>query len=359
MQIRILHYLALLTAVFCYNVALADSPLKFSQNSHNFGDVPEQGGIVSCTFQATNTAQNPIVILSASAFCGCTKVEYSRQPLQPNETSSITVNFNPLGQPGLLQRTVVVRTSEGTSEFRIEGNVIPKPKTKEEEFPLEMGGGLRMDRNHHHFGYVEHGQTVSTAFNIFNSTQRPLTLNIIPSEESGLLSVNYPQTIAPGEEGAISLTYQIKEQSRRYGSVKDVLSIDISGRRSRYPLSCTAIAIDKREQSETIEHPALTLSENFIKFGTVSTSQTVLKKSLRISNSSQREIHIRKFECDASMLRVWPSTATLQPGKSIDLRVEMVVAKDRFGAVMDKLKMYTSDPVKPMYTVRVTAIREN
>ena len=44
-------------------------------------------------FVLTNTGQNLLVLYDVVTSCGCTKVEYSKQPLRPGETTELTVRY--------------------------------------------------------------------------------------------------------------------------------------------------------------------------------------------------------------------------------------------------------------------------
>lgn len=74
--------------------------ISFTQTTHDFGVIPENGGSVTTTFEFTNPGDGPLLILNASASCGCTRPEYPRKPVKPGKKDKITVTYNPKGRPG-------------------------------------------------------------------------------------------------------------------------------------------------------------------------------------------------------------------------------------------------------------------
>ena len=102
--------------------------ISFTQTTHDFGVIPENGGSVTTTFEFTNPGDGPLLILNASASCGCTRPEYPRKPVKPGKKDKITVTYNPTGRPGEFTKNVTVRTNvKGKKKvvLKIKGNVTP------------------------------------------------------------------------------------------------------------------------------------------------------------------------------------------------------------------------------------------
>lgn len=101
---------------------------SFSVKSHDFGTIKEANGPVSCTFEFINTGNKPLLIIDATASCGCTRPEFPTKPIKPGKKGKIKVTFSPIGRPGSFRKSVKVKTNgrERTTVLRIEGNVVPK-----------------------------------------------------------------------------------------------------------------------------------------------------------------------------------------------------------------------------------------
>lgn len=102
----------------------------FEVKSHDFGNIQEAKGPVSCTFEFTNTGNKPLLIIDATASCGCTHPEFPTKPIKPGKKGKIKVTFSPIGRPGAFKKSVKVKTNgnERITTLRIEGTVIPKSK---------------------------------------------------------------------------------------------------------------------------------------------------------------------------------------------------------------------------------------
>ena len=100
----------------------------FSATEHDFGYIKEADGPVSCTFEFTNEGESPLIIIDATASCGCTRPEYPTKPIKPGKKGKIKVTFNPAGRPGAFRKTVKIRTNgkKKNINLNIDGCVIPK-----------------------------------------------------------------------------------------------------------------------------------------------------------------------------------------------------------------------------------------
>lgn len=101
--------------------------VNFSEYRYDFGNVKEKGGLVSHEFVFTNNGDGNLLIIDATATCGCTKPEYPKNPIAPGKKGKIKVTYNPLGRPGPIDRTVTVKTNGSPKKVRLKivGNVIP------------------------------------------------------------------------------------------------------------------------------------------------------------------------------------------------------------------------------------------
>lgn len=107
-----------------------DGPaITFAEKEYNFGIIEEKGGPVTHKFEFTNTGTSPLVIISATASCGCTRPSYPTEPIAPGKKGIIQVTYLPDGRPGEFDKVVKVRTNVKESKkisLRISGTVRPK-----------------------------------------------------------------------------------------------------------------------------------------------------------------------------------------------------------------------------------------
>ncbi|HTN47133.1 MAG TPA: DUF1573 domain-containing protein [Flavipsychrobacter sp.] len=70
---------------------------KFVKQVHDFGTIPE-GPSVTYIFEFKNVGNAPLVIEDASASCGCTTPEWTKEPVLPGKKGKVTVTYNTAGR---------------------------------------------------------------------------------------------------------------------------------------------------------------------------------------------------------------------------------------------------------------------
>jgi hypothetical protein len=92
---------------------------------HDFGEIT-QGIPVTATFEFKNVFNEPIVISNVRTSCGCTVAEYSKKPILPGESSTISVTYN-AQKAGVFNKIVSV-TMDEKDEYKltVKGSVINK-----------------------------------------------------------------------------------------------------------------------------------------------------------------------------------------------------------------------------------------
>ena len=102
--------------------------LTFEKTEHDFGEI-ENGTPVETVFSYTNTGKGPLVITDIKSTCGCTvPQDWSKEPLNPGETSQFTVKFNGKGKNKVSKTvTVTANTEKGKETVKITAFVKPDP----------------------------------------------------------------------------------------------------------------------------------------------------------------------------------------------------------------------------------------
>lgn len=81
--------------------------IEFEEMNHNFGTIKE-GDKVKHTYKFKNIGQKPLVISDAKASCGCTVPSYPKEPIAPEQSGEIVVEFNSAGKPGHQHKGVMI-----------------------------------------------------------------------------------------------------------------------------------------------------------------------------------------------------------------------------------------------------------
>ncbi|QJW88326.1 DUF1573 domain-containing protein [Spirosoma taeanense] len=98
--------------------------MKFAKETHDFGKV-EQGKPVTHVFEFKNTGTDPIIISDATASCGCTKPSFSREPVMPGKSGTVSATYN-AAAAGQFTKTVTVTSNaeSGQTVLYLKGEVV-------------------------------------------------------------------------------------------------------------------------------------------------------------------------------------------------------------------------------------------
>lgn len=94
-----------------------DGPkIEFSEQEHNYGTL-QKGGDGTCEFVYTNQGNEPLILSNVKASCGCTVPTWTKEPIMPGQTGSITVRYN-TNNIGAFTKTITV-TSNAVNSPRL------------------------------------------------------------------------------------------------------------------------------------------------------------------------------------------------------------------------------------------------
>lgn len=334
--------------------------LVFDPDVHDFGTIRETDGRVSHTFTGVNRGDSPLVLLDVVTSCGCTVPEFSRRPVLPGASTRITVTFDPANRPGVFAKELAVYSSEREkiATLAIRGNVVPRTRSLEELYPVDAGGGLRLSNTLCAFTYVYQGRRASASIEYANTSDRTLALDLRPLRRSGLLEVVAPERIAPGERGAITLSYLIPDEAPRYGTLDDALEVSVDNRGNGTLLTAHGIAVDAPAALDGKTAPKCQLSENMLKFGAVKRSGRPVRRQFTLTNEGDGELIVRAVESGGRIAASLRAGRRIAPGASIPVEVTLDPARLDYGVMTDRLLVVTNDPQRPMRRLRVTAVIE-
>ncbi|MCU0423568.1 MAG: DUF1573 domain-containing protein [Bacteroidia bacterium] len=99
--------------------------ITFEKLDHNFGSLTD-GEVVEYTFKFKNTGDADLLIVSASASCGCTVPEYPKELIKPGQDGGIKVKFDSKGKVGPFNKqvTIVCNTEPRDNLISISGEVL-------------------------------------------------------------------------------------------------------------------------------------------------------------------------------------------------------------------------------------------
>lgn len=78
--------------------------------THDFG-VIQRGPVAMHTFEFTNAGTEPIIVMNVTPSCGCTNVEWSKNPVLPGQKGFIQLGLKTEEQHGVFHKEVYIQSN--------------------------------------------------------------------------------------------------------------------------------------------------------------------------------------------------------------------------------------------------------
>lgn len=338
----------------------ADAQLLFEPAEWDFGTVAEAEGKVSHAFTGRNTGEKPLVILDVVTTCGCTVPDFSRQPVPPGGETTVVVTFDPANRPGRFDKTLAVYSTERrkVATLTLRGDVAPRPRSVGELYPVDAGGGIRLASTLCAFTYIYSGTEKSASIGCTNTAPHPVRLELRPRTASGLLRIEAPALLAPGERAEIVLRYLNPADTPRYGTVSDALEVVADGACRGTTIVAHAVGTDNPASMPKEMAPKAEISENMIKFGVAKRRGAPCERHFALKNVGAGELTVRAVEHGEGIATDLVPGTRIAAGGERQVVVRFDPAGQSYGAFAGTLVLVTDDPQRPMRLLRVTAIVE-
>lgn len=104
-------------------------------DTHDFGSVTK-GPIVHYTFELSNTGNEPLIIKDVNPSCGCTNVDFDKQPILPGKKGHIQVGLRTAEQHSNFMKEVYIQSNaanagpDGRYTLHIKGLAIENTDNK-------------------------------------------------------------------------------------------------------------------------------------------------------------------------------------------------------------------------------------
>ena len=89
--------------------------IEFEVMEHDFGKLI-QGEQVSFTYKFKNTGNAPLIISAVEKTCGCTDTKFTKTPVKPGDSGSISITYDSKGHNGFQNKRIIVKANTNPSE---------------------------------------------------------------------------------------------------------------------------------------------------------------------------------------------------------------------------------------------------
>lgn len=334
-----------------------DPVITFTKTEHDFGKINEADGRVSVVFEFKNEGMAPLVLSNVRASCGCTTPTWTKEPVEPGKTGSITVTYNPNGRPGRFQKTVTITSNatEPTKKVYIKGEVIPKAAKPVNKYTIAVGE-LSMKSKMLDLGTIKHGEQKNGELEYANLTQASHKVELATNAaESYLINQVTLREPKANEVGKFIFALDTKG-TKLYGPVEIYAYVMVDGKKlinDTYKLTIKA-NVEEDFSQMTVEDkqqaPILEVADN--NAGKLAAGK-VHKYIFTIKNIGVNPLEVRRAYCADNRLKVKVSKPTVKSGKKGAIQVDINTKGMEPGAYSREVVIITNDYKNPVKRVKI------
>lgn len=324
---------------------------EFDALTHDFGDILLGSGAVSWTFSVKNVGSAPLAIYSVTTTCGCTAVEWTKEPLKSGAVGKISVSYSNDEGPYPFDKPLSVYLS-GSSKpvtLRIRGVCRQKELSLEESHPLRMGvlGVKSADVNG---GETEQGRPQSGVISVANLSSSTVELSVANVSEGLSVkgackmkkrsSANLEWTVTPDRRhwGRNSYGFDLLANGKKAGRI----NVSVSTKENFSSLS--------KEERARGPRPMFTASSYTFKRVKAGTP---IKAVFNMKNGGKEVLRIYKVDSDSPKLSC-PSIPELAPGAGQSIEMNLDTSGMPSGEVLIIVSLTTNSPLRPVVNLFVT-----
>ena len=327
---------------------MAQQPvMTFEKTEHDFGKINEGDGRVSTEFVFKNEGMAPLILSNVRASCGCTTPSWTKEPVEPGQTGTITVTYNPNGRPGRFQKTVTITSNatEATKKVYIKGEVIPKQAKPVNKYTIAVGD-LSMKAKLLDLGTITKGELKSGELEYTNLTQADHKVELAVNQaETSLINQVTLETVKPNEVGKFIFAIDTKK-TKLYGPVEFKAYVVVDGKKDiseTFELIIKAEIVEDFSQMTTEQKQQAPIAEvqKEVELGTIAAGKTI-KYFIPIRNSGVNQLEVRRVYCADSRLH-FKTPKAIKSGKKGAVAIDLNTKGLQAGAYSRQLVVITND----------------
>ena len=347
-------------------LAVAQPQVTWLERHHDFGVFLEKNGKVSCQMRLVNTGDQPLLIVKAQAGCGCTGVDYPESPIQPGDTVSVGITYNPSGRPGQFTKQAIIFTNTipRRTILEISGNVIPTDATLNKQYPLRAGA-LRISQGNIPFGELVKGKNKTQYLSAYNSSTDTLLVHVTGNKPH-IHPALVPDTVPPAKVTALTVHY-LSGHAPLWGLNVDTLTVmstplrpssdSQEGTASINVMAQVVENFDRLTDKERRDAPVVTVDcGDRLDFGAM-TAGTVTTRTFTVTNKGKSPLAIRRLWVpEGEGITVNANKTEIKRGKSATVTVSVDTSCIEGELLNVPLTLLCNDPDASHLTIRLVGI---
>lgn len=332
--------------------------LEFDKTVHNFGDILLDSGPVSCTFKVKNTGSKPVVIYNAVTTCGCTKAEWTKEPIMPGKTGTISATYSNDEGPYPFDKSITVYMSEPKKPIILKMRGI----CMEEKVPVEKTytmtyGPLGLREAYIKCGNLEQGGMKANSVTVANISKAPIKVEFKDVSEQLEISIS-PNPVPAGETAEMS--FCVKSDRSKWGRNYYWATPVINGKTYRNADNSSRIGIwaitkenfDNVSDEEKAKAGRPKFEKSTYSFGKAKRGETI-HAEFSFENVGQTCFNVYKVDVDAEN---WSHSdiPSAKPGEKVKFRVHLDTTGMPEGETLAIVSLTTNSPLRPLVNLFIS-----
>lgn len=355
MKTRTLIITSVLMVISVMAFAQKKATIQFQTKVYDYGKIKEADGPAKSVFTFTNIGNDTLKITAVRPSCGCTASDYTKEPVLPGGSGTIEATYNAAGRPGPFNKAITVTTNDPDNAsiiLTIKGEVIPKAKSKADEYPNKIGN-LYFKTNHLAFQDMKETEIKVDTFFVYNNGTKPISIkfNNLPN----FLKADIQDTLMkPDMESKIIITYNAKVRAD-YGYVFDKFFLssndDDQPEKLLYVSANIVQDFSALSEKELKKAPHILFETESYDFGTIKDGANV-EYSFKFQNTGKSTLKILKTKASCGCTATEPVKTVLKKGESSEIKI-VFNSTGRKGNQHKTITVITNDPDKSVIVLHV------
>ena len=337
-----------------------NTSIVIKDNSYIFGNIKESDGIVSHDFYVQNTGLYPLIIKDIRTNCSCTSAEWVKKPIMPNESTKVTISYDPTDRPGNFIQSIAVftNTHPSTHSLTIRGIVISDGKKIYNGYDYQIGN-IQLSSSDVNFGKVLNKQIVEKDITFVNSGINSCKITI-EDEKYDYLNIDInPSIIKPNSKGNIKIYYNGKER-KDWGYSATSLNLVVKDIKtdstSIGELNLTSYIMEdfSSYNGDFSNAPKIKISNDRCDLGEIEEGETQTYK-FSIYNIGKSNLVIHKINIIGDNIKLNSIKRVIKPNKKIRIIIHQK-SNENYGENFSQIEFITNDPKNSILTYKIKYI---
>ena len=332
--------------------------IEIDKTVHNFGDILLESGPMTCTFTLKNVGSQPVVIYNAVTTCGCTKATWTKEPIMPGKTGTISATYSNDEGPYPFDKSITVYLSDPKKPIILKMRGI----SMEKKVPLDQiytvkYGSLGMRESSIKCGNMEQGGMKSNSVTVANLSSAPISVGF--ENVSDFLDIKItPNPIPAGKTAEMS--FCVTADRSLWGKNYYYATPVINGRTYKNQEGSSRIAVwantkenfDGMTEDQKSNEARPQFNESTHTFGKVKAGQKI-KAEFTFKNVGKTPFKVYKVDADAARWSHSP-IPDAAPGETVSFTVDLDTTGMPEGETLVIVSLTTNSPLRPLVNLFVT-----